>query len=158
YDLVLDAQGLVKSAWLAGCARGLRAGPDRSSAREPLAAMFYQKGIRVPQHDQAHAVQRMRLLFARALGYPDPIGPPDSGRARERFAVPSLPRPYAVLLHATTWPTKCWAENSWMELGSWLKAQGIRSVLPWGNESERESAERIASACDGVVLPRMTLN
>ena len=157
YDLVLDAQGLLKSAWLAGCARGLCAGPGRDSARETLAAFFYQKKIRVPRHDQAHAVQRMRLLFARALGYVDPAGPPDFGLTREQFTVPSLPRPYAVLLHATTWPTKCWPENSWVELGAWLGAQGIRSVLPWGNEGERESAVRIAAACDGVVLPRMSL-
>ena len=34
YDLVLDAQGLLKSAWLAGRARGPVAGPDRRSARE----------------------------------------------------------------------------------------------------------------------------
>ena len=36
YDHVIDAQGLVKSAWLAYQARGPLAGPDRASAREPL--------------------------------------------------------------------------------------------------------------------------
>jgi heptosyltransferase-1 len=43
YDLVLDSQGLMKSAWLAQKARGPRAGFDKKSAREPLASWFYQK-------------------------------------------------------------------------------------------------------------------
>ena len=103
YDLVIDAQGLVKSAWLARQARGPLAGPDRVSAREPLAAAMYQRGYAVPKHDAAHAVERSRRLFAQALGYAYADTPPDAGLERMRFPDPDSGRPYAVFLHGTTW-------------------------------------------------------
>ena len=43
YDLVIDAQGLFKSALPAMLAHGPRAGLDRASAREPLSALLYQR-------------------------------------------------------------------------------------------------------------------
>ncbi|TAG83884.1 MAG: lipopolysaccharide heptosyltransferase I, partial [Betaproteobacteria bacterium] len=74
YDLIIDAQGLVKSAFFAGQARGLRAGYDWKSAREGFASVWYQ---RVATVDKAlHAVQRTRLLMAAHLGY-RPEGAPD---------------------------------------------------------------------------------
>jgi heptosyltransferase-1 len=157
YDLVLDAQGLLKSAWLACQARGPRAGPDRASAREPLAALFYQRRYAVPAHDRAHAVDRQRRLFAAALGYALPETPPDYGLDRARFPAPGLAAPYAVFLHGTTWPTKRWPLACWQELGRWLAARGLRAVLPWGNDTERAQAQAIATSCAGLVLPRLSL-
>ncbi len=40
YDVVLDMQALLKSAWLVRQARGVRHGLDWRSAREPLASLF----------------------------------------------------------------------------------------------------------------------
>jgi heptosyltransferase-1 len=157
YDLVLDAQGLLKSALLARQARGPLAGPDRLSAREPLAAAFYQRGYAVPGHDALHAVQRSRRLFAQALGYPCPETPPDAGLDRGRFPRPQSPLPYAVFLHGTTWTSKRWPLAQWCELGAWIARRGLRVVLPWGSEAERSDAQRIAQACNGLVLPRLGL-
>ncbi len=42
YDIVLDAQCLIKSAAVTRMAKGPRYGLDKSSCREPLAAMAYQ--------------------------------------------------------------------------------------------------------------------
>ncbi|MGK0338836.1 MAG: heptosyltransferase-1, partial [Candidatus Azotimanducaceae bacterium] len=47
YDQVIDAQGLVKSALVAGMAKGPVAGFDRQSAREPVANFFYGKHVAV---------------------------------------------------------------------------------------------------------------
>jgi heptosyltransferase-1 len=157
YDLVLDAQGLVKSAWLASKARGPLAGPDWHGSREPLASWFYRYRLPVPHTHSEHAVLRNRILFAQALGYSVPEGLPDFGVRRERFAMPALAQPYVVFLHATTWPTKCWPEANWQELGRWLAQRGQHVVLPWGNEAERLAAERITAGCDAMVLPKMGL-
>ncbi len=76
YDAVIDAQGLLKSAWLARHAHGPLHGLDRRSAREPLASLFYRH-----RHAVAwgrHAVLRVRELFARALGYALPAGRGDA--------------------------------------------------------------------------------
>lgn len=157
YDLVLDAQGLVKSAALALFARGPRAGPDRKSAREPLAALFYQARLPLPRRTQAHAVERLRRLFAAALDYDPPATPPDFGLPRERFPVPDAARPYVVFLHGTTWPTKQWPESSWQALGRWLAERGLDAVLPWGSDEEWAAAKRIAVGCGARVLPKLTL-
>lgn len=156
YDLVLDAQGLVKSALLAAQAIGPRAGLDFSSAREPLAALFYQRRLRVAR--DRHAVERVRALFAQALDYAQPASAADYGIERARFAAPELPQPYLVFLHATTWPTKCWPEASWQALGAWARDRGFAVALPWGTDAERGAAERIAAAFGGTVLPRMDLS
>ncbi|HIQ53746.1 MAG TPA: lipopolysaccharide heptosyltransferase I, partial [Pseudomonas pachastrellae] len=60
YDLVIDAQGLLKSAWLTRYARAEVVGLDKSSAREPLAARFYQRRLAVAWGQ--HAVERTRQL------------------------------------------------------------------------------------------------
>ena len=157
YDLVIDAQSLVKSAWLAAKARGPLAGPDRAGAREPLAAWFYQRRLAVPNARDGHAVDRARLLFAKALDYAPPTTTPDFGLANTKFEAPALAQPYVVFLHATTWPTKCWPEDHWQTLGRWLVQRGLRVVLPWGNADEQAAALRIAQGCDGVVLPKLRL-
>ena len=56
YDLVLDLQGLLKSALWARQARGPVAGYDRHSIREPMAAWFYARRAAVPR--SLHAVER----------------------------------------------------------------------------------------------------
>ena len=69
YDLVMDAQGLLKSALVASCAHGKeKVGFSRATAREPAAAWFYDRRIEVPKG--RHAIERQRQLFAGALGYP----------------------------------------------------------------------------------------
>ena len=84
YDLVLDAQGLAKSAFLSFFAKGIRAGLDFHSAREPLASFAYQR--KYPVNFYQHAVVRMRNLFSQALEYTSPNTPPDFQINREQFA------------------------------------------------------------------------
>ena len=67
YDLVLDVQGLAKSAWLARWTAAPVTGFDSSTAREAIAAQFYQHQFEVPR--SLHAIERCRRLGAAALGY-----------------------------------------------------------------------------------------
>ncbi len=157
YDLVIDAQGLVKSAWLASPARGLLVGPGFGSAREPLAALFYQRRYKLAKREDAHAVQRLRQLFAQALGYPMPQTAADFGLNRGRFSAPTSAQAYAVFLHATTWASKQWPLAHWQQLGSEVRARGLDVVLPWGTATEREQAVQIATAFGGQVPERQTL-
>jgi len=143
YDLIIDTQGLVKSAWIASFATGPRAGYDEASAREPLAARNYQQHHAVSR--ELHAVVRNRALAGAALGYA-PDGLADYGLASRSFkAWPDLARPYAVFLHATSRADKMWPTASWIALGLALQAQGIGIVLPWGSPNELAESERIAS-------------
>jgi len=155
YDLVIDAQGLLKSAWLTRLGGAPVAGLDRRSAREPLASLFY--GRRYPVPWGQHAVERVRQLFAQALGYALPAEVGDYGLERERLAAPAA-APYLLFLHGTTWASKHWPESYWRELAERMTAQGWQVRLPWGSAAEQARAERIAEGLAKVeVLPRTNL-
>jgi len=152
YDAVIDSQGLLKSALIARTARGWRIGLDWKSAREPL-ALFYDRTFSVPR--AGHAVERNRKLAAQALGYPIPACA-DYGIRAEPGRFPWLPAErYAVLLHATSASAKLWPEASWRMLGERLVERGMRCVLPWGNDAERERSERLAAAIPDAIVPPM---
>lgn len=155
YDFVVDTQGLLKSALLCRLAHGERHGLDRDSAREPLAARFYDRRHRVAQG--LHAVERNRRLTAAALGYPL-TGACDYGLRAEGEPPIALPSPYAVLLTMTSRADKLWPESDWSELARALAARGVRSVLPWGSAAERARCERLAGMVEGAqVPPRMDI-
>ena len=162
YNLVIDTQGLLKSALITRMAQGRRCGYAASSAREPLASRFYDATFEVPK--SLHAVERNRRLAAQAAGYTG-SPTPDYG-----IAVPPAPshqgiplcitseRATAVLLTATSRDDKLWPEERWIELGLRLRKNGLTCLLPAGNATERERAARLALAIpDAVVLPPMSL-
>jgi heptosyltransferase-1 len=150
YDAVVDTQSLVKSALIASCALGTRHGMDAASAREPLAARFYERRHPVPRG--LHAVERNRILSAAALGY-ELDAPPEYGLDVSVEA--SDEPPYAVFLTMTSRADKLWPEERWIELGREL---ALRIVLPWGSEPERARATRIGNALvRSAVPPRMSL-
>ncbi len=156
YDLVIDAQGLVKSALLTRYVKAPVAGPDKQSAREPMASRFYSRRLAVARSQ--HAVDRMRQLFALALGYDLPKGMGDYGLDVDKLV--ELPRkaPFVLFLHGTTWDTKHWPEAYWRELAVRLGQLGVQVKLPWGNAEEKARAERIARNLKHVVvLPRLNL-
>ena len=150
YDAVIDAQGLLKSALIGLAARGTRHGLDLYSSREPLALM-YQHTYRISW--DLHAVERNRLLLARALGYAVP--------QRCDYGISAAPRRFdwlatgahAVLLHASSGDSKLWGEASWIALGNALNSAGCACVLPWGNTRERERSARIANSLRAAVVP-----
>ena len=150
YDCVIDTQGLIKSALLARAASGTRHGYAGASAREPLAAGFYD--VRHLVARDLHAVVRNRRLAALALGYTLPPGL-DYGIATPPGAGPEVPRPYCVLLHATSRADKLWPEPAWERLGTELTRGGCALVLPWGDADERARSGRIARALPGAIVP-----
>lgn len=157
YDIVLDTQGLLKSALVACQARGKRHGYDRHSIREPLASFCYQQRHKVSR--QQHAVNRNRQLIAAALGYRLEGLALDYGITGYDFPVPDeLPQPYIVALHGTSRPTKEWPEGYWIDLIQDMGERGIHTLLPWGNKREQERAERLAQQRFVHVLPRSSLS
>ncbi|WP_036859076.1 lipopolysaccharide heptosyltransferase I [Porticoccus hydrocarbonoclasticus] len=156
YDAVIDAQGLLKSAWLTRYAKGPRFGLDRQSARESLAALFYHQPIAVPRGQ--HAVERVRQLFSAALGYAMPTNLGDYGLDRQALAGPSSGQPQVLFFHGTTWSSKHWPELYWRKLAEKLVEREIGVQLPWGNAEEKARAERLAEGLPRVqVLPSLSL-
>lgn len=158
YDLVLDVQGLAKSAWLSRWTGAPIAGFDSSSAREGVAAHFYQSCYSVPR--TLHAVERCRRLGALALGY-QPVGGPRFGLASAVAAnvEKQLDREArAVLLVNASRATKLWHDDRWVAVEQWLTSRGIATVLFWGSADEQRRTEALASRMQrATVAPRSTL-
>ncbi len=158
YDRVIDAQGLIKSAFLALKARGWRCGLDRHCAREPLAALAYQQRYAIPKNQ--HAVTRIRQLFAAVLDYPLADSPPDYGIVHYfSHHLDFNIAPTVILLHGTTWLTKHWPDSYWVALAQRVTAAGLTVRLPWGNPQEYVRAEQIAAAHPNIsLIPKSNLH
>lgn len=162
YDVVLDTQGLLKSALVAQRARlapgGARVGFAFGLVRESLARLFYDRAYAVDP--RLHAIERLRALSASALAYAQTHELPrfELDVPARRFDwlentgsppsplvdgdAPVAPR-YAVLLHATARVEKAWPAERWTALIAVLCSAGITPVLPSGNAAERDAAETL---------------
>jgi heptosyltransferase-1 len=163
YDVVIDFQGLIKSARVA---RGARLTPAGFSVtygnRSELCA--YEWPVRwlldrtVPMDTRLHAVARTRQLAARALGYDDqpllrqaPVYPfARSGAATQ---------PAVFFAHGTTRADNEWPASLWLALGRLCVAAGFEVWVPHANEHELALAEQLQRDLGAAVrvLPRSSL-
>lgn len=139
-DIVIDTQGLLRSAAIARLARGQRHGYDAASIREPMAAALYNVRHKVDR--KSHAIARNRILTGLALGYV-PEGPPDFSLGLVGAA--SAVTRKAVLLHATARTEKEWPVERWQAVAKTLAGQGYAVVLPSGTDEELARSRDIAA-------------
>lgn len=161
YDIVIDAQALVKSALVTRLAKGTHCGYDGQSVRGKFANLAYEKTFSVDQ--KLHAIKRIRLLFAQALGYEYVDNMPDYGIETQRFLpVPTaLPNEYVIFIHNASWTSKLWPEAYWAALIKEITTLGHYVLLPWGNLQEQQRAQRLASVAvdnKAVILPKLKLS
>ena len=151
YTAILDLQEQVKGALIARLARGRSHGFDRTSAREPLAALFDDVHHRVPR--DLHFLARCRRLAAAALGYAADGAP--RWNLRPPAASPSLPsRPYVVVLHSTSRDDKLWPEERWRAVLAACERAQFAIVLPWGSAAEQARSRRLAAGFEHAIVPQ----
>ena len=134
YDAVIDAQGLLKSAWLlTRFAEGPTHGYDRRSAREGLASFAYQHRHAVSRAH--HAVTRTRQLFAKALAYSVPDTLPD---ASIDLGCSTAMADRLVLLPGTSRPAKQWSVTGWADVARWGLDHYAEVVIAVGTSAEQQ--------------------
>lgn len=155
YDLIIDMQGLLKSAAFACFANGPRAGYDWHSIREPLASLFYSRKATVSK--DLHAVERCRRLAATLLGYPVPTSPPNFGLKAGTAPWTPAVGPYAVLIPCASRPEKLWPQANWVAVGQRFRSLGWDVAIMWGSPEEQKLAQAIADKMQGSVPPFLTV-
>ena len=155
FDLVIDFQGLLKSAVWAMLAPGPLCGYDRQSIREPLASLFYARRAAVPS--DLHAVERCRRLAAAHLGYPLPESPPDFGLKPATKGWRPGSGAYAVLIPCASRIEKRWPLEQWRSIVKRCQTGGLVPVVLWGSADERQLAHELVAASDGVVPPFLSV-
>lgn len=145
YDLVLDCQGLARSAllgWTTRCRRRV----GHKQARE-LAPMLYTQRVDSPM--ERHSVDRM-LDLVESLGIPADRSPaamrlyvPEAARnwwAADPASDASASGRYVVLAPTSRWISKQWAADRFAAVAERLASRGLNVVLV-GGSNERDQIE-----------------
>lgn len=144
YELVLDMQGLLKSALAARLARGdLRIGPSyhREGSR-----LFYDQ-VAGPHRPQRHAVEQA-LDMARHLGLaPGPVQFPTA------FEAPRVagPPPRIALVPCSRWATKNWPLDRFAEVGRGLRDSVGGELRIIGGPEDEAACGHLAAAVPGAI-------
>ncbi len=157
FDAVIDAQGLIKSAWMVRWFDCERHGYDKASIKEPLAARVYTQSYSIPR--RLPAIERNRRLFASAFAYSFEENSLDFGLhvGEPENLAQKLPEHYVVFLHGSNWESKLWPLDYWRQLAKELSEKGMPCLIAWGDHKEKDRAEAIAEGTAAVVLDRQPL-
>lgn len=158
YDLILDAQGLLKSALLARKANGPIAGYHFSSCREPLASLFYKRRYSISK--SLHAITRTRQLMALSNGYQKQLASlPNMGLPVTNWDKPKVaPKRFGIIFPGTSWPTKHWVDEHWKILVQKLASSNFPIMIGWGTQGEYSRSLYIAAENPNVIVPPQCLS
>jgi heptosyltransferase-1 len=142
FDLVIDLQGLLKSAMWVALARS----PRKIGYNHTRELSYLPLTERLPPYDpEAHAVWRY-LHVARHLGAPPTLPRFRLGLTPAFPGSLALPdRDLAVLHPGARWASKLWPVTSWAHLGDWLSRDKKLAVLITGSAGDRALAAQITS-------------
>jgi heptosyltransferase-1 len=165
YDVLIETQGLIKSAMVCSMAKkssnvviaGL-ANATEFSGYEPLARSFYNQSVQVPT--QSHAVDRSRWVMSSALDWSlierssaPQFYPQEFIQQIPRSAFEGLNVPYVLCFHSTAREAKRWANENWIALGKDLAARGYQVVFPWGSAAEKLVSLSLAEQTPEALVP-----
>ena len=157
YDLVIDMQGLIKSAMVARLLSDDVRGFSRKGLREKQAAWFYKRGYDIAY--ETPTTDRYRLLVSFAL---------DFTLSKERVlakkpymcaekAFDFLPEnPFALFVVGSTWQSRIYPKEQFAKV-----AQGLDMpvVVAHGNDAEYAFARYLAEVSENVTpLPKLSLS
>ena len=152
FDVVIDLQGLLKSALWVALARSVRkVGYDRT--REGSYRVLSERVD--PFDPETHAVRRY-LNLAHYLGAE--VNPPRFRLGLDAAANVShlLPRDetrgLAVLHPGARWPSKLWPAASWAQLGDWLSREHGLQVAITGSAADKTVTAAILRSMQEPVI------
>ena len=160
YDMVIDAQGLIKSAIVArmlGSSRGF----DRNSTREKAASWLYKQSFSIPYEE--NVIYRNVKLISDALGIDfDKNKLHDKkpflffAEKERRKTIPYLTKSQKNIIYilGSSWESKVYPKEKFIEV---IRLLGENSLLVWGDGEEYKSARDISKNSKASILPRLTL-
>ena len=156
-DVIVDAQGLLKSAWVTALVPAPRkVGFGRRTATERINLLVTRE--RVDPVGRAHVSDRMLALAEHVAGrggfdpLPDVshlVAAPDA--AVDAF-VAAAGGPFALLQPFASTPAKEWGARRFTALARALAAHGLRPAVLWG-PGEETRAREIAEASGALLAP-----
>jgi heptosyltransferase-1 len=139
YDLVIDAQGLIKSAIVTRMVSAKKhIGFGKKSIREPLASIFYNQKVLIG-YDQNSIDRNIKVICSPLNIKVDN----DEIIDKQTFIFSSnqnqlIIKPYIVFVVGSTWESRNYPKEKFVEVARKLNK---KCVVVWGNSKEKEKAE-----------------
>ncbi len=162
YDLIIDAQGLIKSAVTAKLAGKRIAGFDADSIREKAASWFYD--VKVACAFDANTIDRNATILSSPLGFgittEQILGKKPflffSNEDPQIYDFLSKDRPNIVLVISSTWDSRNYPADKFVKIAKGLQQN---CLVIWGSEQEKATAEWMATQSELIkVMPKLNLN
>ncbi|WP_181328666.1 lipopolysaccharide heptosyltransferase I [Helicobacter pylori] len=167
YDIVIDMQGLIKSALITQMLKApKKVGFDYASAREGLSAFFYSQKVSIAYNEPI--LKRNFTLLSHALNLPKKeISEGLSSRAKV-FSYQDSPKIGALNLNQnklkilfvleTSKVNKTYPTERFKELA--LALENFQICLLWHADEDKANAlyGTLKNQCDVLLLPKLTLN
>ena len=159
YDVVIDLQGLIKSALVAKSLGGKRVvGFSGRSTREWPASLLYDQSV-VVGYEENVIVRNVRLVCeALNIAYSEEL---ITQKTPCFFPKTSLhvsldaSRPNVLLVLGSSWPSKVYPKEKMAIVAHMLDEYAL--WMCWGSATEKEMAEWIAAHTQARVLPLLSL-
>ena len=161
YDLVIDAQGLLKSAITAKLLGKNIAGFSKNSIREGVASYFYGRKVQIAY--DANTIDRnakvmskplnlninsQMILDKKAFLFYEEDNTLEEHLSKEKKNI--------IFVIGSTWESRNYPKEKFLEVANHLKEN---TLVAWGNEEEREKALWLEEHSSYIkALPKINLN
>ena len=161
YDLVIDAQGLLKSAITAKLLGKNRAGFSKTSIREGVASYFYERKVEIAY--DANTIDRNAKVMSEPLDITissqmvldkEPFLFYDEENTLDEYL--SKDKKNIIFIIGSTWESRNYPKEKFLEVANHLKEN---TLIAWGSEEEREKALWLEENSSYIkALPKINLN
>jgi len=161
YDVVIDAQGLIKSAIVSRVIPSDKTfGFDRNSLRESFAAKFYSDTCKIDYSE--NIIKRNAFVVSNALDFTISDAnilnkkPFLFSNSKDISKTAKNRKPYVALIPGASFKSKIYPVEKYTQLANELDANVI---ILWGNAEEKSMAEQIQSGSKNIsVSSQLTLD
>jgi len=161
YDMVIDAQGLFKSALVSKLLKSKVVGFDKHSIRESIASSFYTHKVSIPY--ESNAIDRNVKVIGQALDIE--IKREDilnkkaflfyKNEDKMIYDFISKNQKNILFVVGASKKNKMYSKEKFATI---IKELNSNSLIIWGNQEEKQTALFIASKSEARVLPKIDLN
>jgi len=162
YDLVIDAQSLVKSAIIAKLLGGITVGFDWNSCREGGASLFYNTKIACAYEEKT--IDRNALILSRPLGLkisskqilakqPFLFYREENKQIYDYFR---NDKKNIIFVIGSSWESRNYPKQKFLKIAQQLQENYL---VIWGSAQEQEDANWLAQQAENItVMPKMDIN
>ncbi len=162
YDLVIDAQGLIKSAIVSKLLGKRVAGFSKDSIREKAASYFYKNKVSIAYDE--NTIDRNAKVLSKPLGFEIlesdilDMQPFLYYKDEDKIIYEYLKddKKNIIFVIGSTWESRNYPKEKFLNIANSLKAN---CLVLWGNEEEKEKATWLEENSKYIkALPKINLN